>query len=142
MSDLRPEPEGTVLQGTEQLARAVLTKRWFNSITKALKPDAFEPPPGNQLSVTRHIFGDEPTIWGRCRRVAELQQKNLHGRADLGVEAVENSGSGMSAVAAPREHDPGHAHVIGWPDGEDTLKGVMLSLAAAATFVPLETRPS
>lgn len=135
MTGPTPEPEGTPLAAAELLARAVLTKRWFNQQTRALRPDAFEPPRDGNLSVTRHLMADEPMLWARCRRVAEVQGKNFHGRADVSAAAVIASRAGMSAVAAAREHDPGHAHVIGWPEDDSARLSVQVALAAAATFV-------
>ena len=136
MSGWTPEPEGTPLAGPEVLARAVIASRWVNKATNAVKPEAFEPPPSGALSVTRHAAGDEAVLWSRCRAVAVGRQRALHGRADLTAEVVAASEPGMNAVAAAREHDPGHAHILGWPPDESLRISVQQTMAAAAKFVP------
>lgn len=130
------EPDGT-LDRAEVVARAILSKRWFNQQTSALKPDAFEPPSDGNLSVTRHQQAGDRELWTRCRAVADMRNKSLHGRADLSAAAVSNSRDGMSVLAAPRGHDPGHAHIVGWPPERAICLSVQVALAASAQFVPV-----
>lgn len=136
------EPDGTELAPAEILARAVVASRWFNKQTKALKPEAFEPGRDGTLSVTRHDALTPEQLWERCRSALVNQPPNrsLYGRADFSVASVVKSGPGMSAVAAWREHNPQHAHVIGWPHDVSSRLDVQIALAAAAAFVPIESR--
>ena len=131
-----PEPEGTVLSPDELVARAVISSRLYNKQTLALKPEAFEPPPDGNLSVTRHKGVEIAFIWERCQDVIINQtNRKLYGRADLSAKSVSDSRSGMAAVAAWRTHNPAHAHIVGWPREVPAKMEVQLALAAAAQFV-------
>jgi hypothetical protein len=135
-----PEPEGTVLPPEEVVARALVAGRWVAKITGVIKPEAFEPHPDGTLSVTRHIAGDEASLWARCDGVAQRRGRELHGRADVAVGRVGTSYETMRVVAAARGHDPGHANVVGWPDEVSVRLSVQQSIAAAAIFAPAASR--
>ncbi len=136
MSGRVPEPEGTPLAGDEVVARVLVSGRSIVKSTGAVRPEAFDPAPGNKLSVLRQAEWAEPALWLRCQQVAAMRNKALFGRADLPASAIRASGPDMAAVAAARPHDPWHAHVQGYPADEALRLSVWQAMAAAAKFVP------
>jgi hypothetical protein len=136
------EPEGTPLAPEEIVARGIISSRLYNKETKSLKPAVFDPPRDGNLSVTRHKDMDVAVLWERCRDVIRNQQgRTLYGRADISSKNVTDSGPSMAAVAAWRPHNPGHAHIIGWPTDEALLLEVQTVLAANAVFFPVPSPP-
>lgn len=138
MSGRTPEPEGTLLAGEELLARVLISDRLIVKSTRTIRPEAFDPAPGEKLSVLRHAEWADSILWSRCQQVATMRKKKLFGRADLTAAAVAASAPGMAAVAAARPHDLWHAHVQGYPGDEALRLSVQQALAAVAAFVPAQ----
>jgi len=136
VTGLNAEPEGAPLSDQEQLARFLVSERAIYKEPPGVKAEAFDPPRDLQMSVTRHQGLSETEIWQRGHASVANRGKRLVGRADISVKAVRASGPGMDAVAAWREHNPEHAHMVGWPSLDDPVrKMVQLQLAAAAVLV-------
>lgn len=108
---------------TERISRFLFFRRWYARATGRVKPEAFDPHPYIELSVSCTETLDENLVWQIGRNTAESRKDKptLHGRADLHAHAVR-----AQALDILRDDNPlYHANIIGW-DGE---KGAQLSKA-------------
>lgn len=125
---------GTPLAYDEILARFVLKPEWIRKIDNTIKQDAFIPPKDLQLSVTRHTGISAEQLIETGKSVAAETALQFLGRADIDVQTVVKNA--LKAVTWPLEHNPNHAHVIGWPADKEARKTIAQELAAAAKFIP------
>ena len=71
------------------------------------------PPQDLKLSVFQIEGLDENLIWEiGTTHVAEPGNRTLHGRGDITVAAVSETGLGLS----PDNEPPRHANIVGWPE--------------------------
>jgi hypothetical protein len=120
----------------ELLARFILQRNRIR-YDRTVKPDAFVPHPYRELSVTRHINLDDPTIWRIGYAVAESAKKTLHGRAD--VRARVFAANTLQVTAAPTPSNANHANVTDWPINKAEQKSIAQKIAATvetALFPP------
>ncbi len=118
----------------ELLARHIISSKWYRKRDQTVKQDAFIPPEDPlELSTTRHLNFSEDEIWDTGRKVAAVQSRNLHGRADLKVSNVALQL--LSVMPDPTPDNPNHANIIGWPQEKDARKSIALELAKNARFI-------
>ena len=122
---------GEDIDGDEQLARFILTRRYIRQ-DNTVKPEAFIPPSDLNLSVTRHGTLTEEAVWACGDLIADAQNKDLHGRADVVTQAVRSGG--LEVQAAPVPENPNHANIAGWPPEKPRQKVLAQLIAAAAEF--------
>jgi hypothetical protein len=135
---LTPDQNPPVDSG-ELLARAIVASRWFRRSDNTVKQDAFMPHPYIELSMTRHLQATEEELWADCGRVADLQQKTLHGRAD--VKATAFVEQGLRVEAAPLPENPNHVNATGWPTEKSAQKLMAIEIAKQARFLPTPHAP-
>ena len=98
------------------------------------------PHPHIELSMTRHLQATEEELWADCRRVADLQQKTLYGRAD--VKAIAFVEQGPRVEAAPLlPENPNHVNATGWPTEKSAQKLMAIRIAKQARFLLVAQAP-
>ena len=98
------------------------------------------PHPYIELSMTRHLQATEEELWADCRRVADLQQKTLYGRAD--VKAIAFVEQGPRVEAAPLlPENPNHVNATGWPTEKSAQKLMAIRIAKQARFLLVAQAP-
>lgn len=116
------------VQPDELLARFIFHSRYIRS-DNTVKSDAFIPYPYPDLSVTRHLELNEDQLEKIGRLIAQQQQKNLHGRADISTNIVLNFK--LTVELAPVQRNPNHANITGWPSEKSAQKIIALQIAAS-----------
>jgi len=123
---------GAVLDN-EIVTRFILFSRWIRS-DGTVKQDAFIPDERLELSVTRCSGVPDREIRDIAEGVARVSGRNLHGRADVGVEVVRSNN--LDVIASPVPENPHHADVTGWPTRKDEQKVAAMALAASSQVHP------
>ena len=123
-----------VLLETEFVSRFCF-KRDFHGETGNPKGHVFLPEFYQQkyeTSVCRKTNITEERIWEISEIVEKLREKEVTGRADLGVSVVLEKG--LTAEAAPDTY-PEHTIIIGWTaDEEETAKAKRKSIALELAY--------
>jgi len=119
------------IDDAERLARFVFRRDHVRA-DSTVKPDAFIPHPHADCSVTRHTGISELGLWDRGEAVGAMRNLPLRGRADVTALAVR--GAGLEPETAPREGNPQHANIVGWPAGKPNQKHQAQLLAKAAAY--------
>lgn len=115
---------------SEPLARYLTSSNHFSRIKNRVKPGAFLPPSNLRFSVFRIRNFSESKIWQVGIRYVTKSRKTLHGRAELGVQAVESVDLDVVRTCYP----PRHAEILGWPIEKDHQKSIALDLAELSTL--------
>ncbi len=113
---------------TEFVTRYLMFSKWYRA-DQSIKHEAFIPPDDLEFSVTRLLQASDPELWDVGRRVAIESRRNLHGRADLSVQAFVGRQLSVQSDATP--NNPNHAKVTGWP--ADKGRQLLLAKQLAAT---------
>ena len=125
----------------ELLARFIVKsneKRLDGTVTPAL----FLPYKLVQLSVNRHREALTAETWTIGRRVAEVRQKTLYGRADIRASFCRIRP--LDVVPKPiLPHNPNHADIISFPAPKDEQLSLAQKLAASieGKWIPVPPEP-
>jgi|SRR3990172_8097138 len=112
----------------ELLARFIFYGRYFRD-DNTVRPDAFIPHPYPNLSVTRHLDLSEEQLRNIGMSIAALQNKNLHGRADILTSVVTSLS--LIVESDPTPNNPNHANISGWPPEKSAQKSIAQQIAAS-----------
>lgn len=122
--------EDPTVSSDEKLARFILQSNWFRA-DFSVTQNAFMPHPHRlDLSVTRHLQLHEADMWNIGRAVAQKTGRNLYGRADVNVSAVERQK--LKVFPAPIPENSNHANITGWPSDKPSQKIIAQEIAASA----------
>jgi hypothetical protein len=114
------------------LSRFLLASNLFARLRSRVKVGAFVPPRNGRLSVFDTTSLAEARIWELGHvHVAGPRAKQLHGRADLGVDEVERESLRVEEAPPP----PEHADVVGWPEDDGLREAIALRLAKRSRLV-------
>jgi len=111
---------------TEILARYIYSKNDYKASDHTVKYSAFMPPKEDGgLSVFRISGFGENEIW----EIGEhLRLRALLARADIKATSVSETGFTIDGDDIPF----GHAHIVGWPQGDSARKLKAMELAEKA----------
>lgn len=104
------------LSAAELVARFIYSERRINKRLAKPTPDAFYPPPDNELSVVHSTGLPDRDVWaiGRMHTLGTQSGRDaIHGRADVPVNALIER-----RLRAIRDDNPfeRHTKVVGWPE--------------------------
>jgi len=107
------------LSAGELVARFIYSERRINKLRTQPMPDAFYPPPDDELSVVHSTGLPDQNVWeiGKLHALGnQAVRDKIHGRADVPVKAFIDR-----KLRAMRDDNPfeRHTSVIGWPNSED-----------------------
>jgi hypothetical protein len=123
------EGTGKSVSSDEKLARFILHRRHLRQ-DRTVKPDAFIPYPGRDLSVTRHLQLAQSELWNIGREIALQVGKILLARADIKLSSFECHK--LRLVVAPCKKNPNHANITDWPPEKSAQKVIAQEIAADA----------
>ena len=107
------------LVASELVTRFIYSERRMNKLCTRPKPDAFYPPPDDELSVVHSTGLRDCDVWEIGRRHtlgSQSGRDKICGRADAPVKALIER-----KLRAIRDDNPfkRHTSVIGWPESTD-----------------------
>jgi len=118
---------------SEQIARYILSKRYFSVSNRAVKYGAYLPAPNGETSVYRISNIPEKEIWDIGREyVAEPSKRTLYAKGDTTAALITKTG--LEIVPETTSH-PLHANILNWPTEKHEQKMVAVEIANEATLV-------
>lgn len=128
----KPSQQDSVA-ANEQIARYILSKRYFSISNRTVKYGAYLPAPNGETSVYRISNIAEEEIWDIGRKyVAGPSKRTLHARGDTTAIAITKTGLDIAPEATPH---PLHANIVNWPTEKDEQKMLAVEIANEATLV-------
>ena len=128
----KPSQQGSVA-ASEQIARYILSKRYFSVSNRTVKYGAYLPAPNGETSVYRISNISEKGIWDiGCKYVAGPSKRTLHARGDTAAVAITKTGLEIASETTPH---PLHANIVNWPSEKDEQKMLAVEIANKATLV-------
>ena len=124
---------GRPVAAEEWLARFILRNEHIRA-DGSVKPEPFMPYKWVELSVTRHLGLDEPTLWAAGKAVAQATGTTLCGRAD--TQALVFTRRHLRVLPRPLPHNENHADIVDWPPDKAAQKELALLIAREARFKP------
>ncbi len=101
------------VEASEQIARYILSKRYFSASNHTVKYGAYLPAPNGETSVYRISNIAEKEIWDIGRNyVAGPSKRTLHARGDSPAVAITKTGLEIVPEATPH---PLHANIANCP---------------------------
>ena len=92
------------------------------------------PHPRTELSLTRHLQITIEELWREGKRVSEIRNATLYGRADVTVLAFTERD--LSVEPAPIKENPNHANVSNWPIEKSAQKMKAIEIALSSQYIP------
>ena len=118
---------------SEQIARYILSKRYFSVSNRTVKYGAYLPAPNGETSVYRISNIVEKEIWDIGRKyVAGPSKRTLRARGDTTAVAISKTVLEISPETTPH---PLHANIVNWPSEKDEQKMLAVEIANEATLV-------
>jgi hypothetical protein len=118
---------------SEQIARYILSARYFSITKRTVKYGAYMPAPNGETSVYRISNIAENEIWDIGRKyVAGPSKRTLRARGDTTAELITKTGLEISPETTPH---PLHANIVNWPSEKDEQKMLAVEIANEATLV-------
>jgi hypothetical protein len=115
---------------SEQIARYILSKRYFSISNRTVKYGAYLPAPNCEASVYRISNISEEEIWDIGREyVAEPSKRTLYARGDTTAAVITKTG--LEIVPETALH-PLHANIVNWPSEKDEQKILAVEIANEA----------
>ncbi|MDX2415851.1 MAG: hypothetical protein QNK19_00100 [Xanthomonadales bacterium] len=118
------------MAASEQIARYILSKRYFSVSNRAVKYGAYLPAPNGEASVYRISNISEKQIWDIGREyVAVPSMRTLYARGDTTATVVTKTG--LEIVPETTKHSL-HANIVNWPSEKHEQKMLALEIANKA----------
>ncbi len=120
---------------SEKIARYLFQKGHFTPSTGRVKYGAFMPDSEIETSVSRTDNLSCNEIWEIGKNVAGKRVPTLKGRVDLIAWDVYDAR--LEVVPDPKEENPRHANIVGWPKLKDEQILRATKLADSVRFTPI-----
>ncbi|MCU7904395.1 MAG: hypothetical protein KZQ76_00835 [Candidatus Thiodiazotropha sp. (ex Epidulcina cf. delphinae)] len=121
------------MASSEQIARYILSKRYFSVSNHTVKYGAYLPAPNGEASVYRISNLSEKEIWDIGQEyVAGPSKRTLRARGDTAAAVITASGLEIVLETAPH---PLHANIVNWPSEKDKQKMLAVEIANEAKLV-------
>lgn len=118
---------------SEQIARYILSKRYFSVSNRAVKYGAYLPAPNGEASVYRISNISEKEIWDIGREyVAGPSKRTLYARGNTTAAVITKTG--LEIVPETTQHSL-HANIVNWPSEKHEQKMLAVEIANEAKLV-------
>lgn len=117
---------------SEQIARYILSKRYFSTKNRTVKYGAYMPAPNGETSVYRISGLSEEEVWQIGQQnVAKPGMRTLYARGDTPASVIMKTGLTLVPETTPH---PLHANIVNWPLVKDEQKMLALEIVNEATL--------
>lgn len=120
------------MAANEQIARYILSKRYFSTTNRTVKYGAYLPAPDGETSVYRITGLSEEGVWEIGQEyVAKPSNRTLYARGDTPAIVILKTGLALVPETTPH---PLHANITNWPADKDEQKMLALEIANEAVL--------
>ena len=128
----RKSPHQDDVAVSEQIARYILSKRYFSTTNRTVKYGAYLPAPDGETSVYRISEPSEEEIWEIGQEyVAKPSSRTLYARGDTPANVILKTGLTLIPETTPH---PLHVNIVRWPSDKDEKKMLALEIANEAVL--------
>jgi hypothetical protein len=128
----RKSPHQDDVAASEQIARYILSKRYFKTTNRTVKYGAYLPAPNGETSVYRISGLSEEEIWEIGQEyVANPSSRTLYARGDTPAYVIMKTGLTLVPETTPH---PLHANIVKWPSDKDEQKMLALEIVNEAVL--------